>query len=98
MGSPSASHLKLLRCRVPAPMRSVSRSLWHRGMQLLRRHEIGIAEYVLSAMLEWTIGLRRMDPRFRQGDWTGSYLCGPFHGDFSAARPNGHCQLRPHRP
>jgi phosphoglycerate dehydrogenase-like enzyme len=44
-------------------------------------HEIGIAEYVLGAMLEWVIGLRRMDASFRQGDWTGSYLCGPVHGE-----------------
>ncbi len=44
-------------------------------------HEIGIAEYVLAAMLEWTIGLRKMDAQLRQGDWTGSYLCGPRHGE-----------------
>ena len=44
-------------------------------------HEIGIAEYVLGAMLEWVIGLRRLDASFRQGDWTGSYLCGPVHGE-----------------
>jgi phosphoglycerate dehydrogenase-like enzyme len=44
-------------------------------------HEIGIAEYVLGAMLEWTIGLRAMDRNLRQGDWTGSYLCGPVHGE-----------------
>ena len=28
-------------------------------------HEIGIAEYVLGAMLEWTIGMRAMDRRLR---------------------------------
>jgi phosphoglycerate dehydrogenase-like enzyme len=44
-------------------------------------HEIGIAEYVLGAMLEWTIGIRRMDAPLRRGDWTGSYLCGPRHGE-----------------
>lgn len=44
-------------------------------------HEIGIAEYVLAAMLEWTIGLRRLDAEFRQGRWYGSWLCGPRHGD-----------------
>ena len=42
-------------------------------------HEIGIAEYVLAAMLEWTIGLRAMDREFRHGKWAGSYLCGPQH-------------------
>jgi len=44
-------------------------------------HEIGIAEYVLGAMLEWTVGVRRMDARFRSGDWSGSHLCGPRHGE-----------------
>lgn len=36
-------------------------------------HEIGIAEYVLGAMLEWSIGLNGMDRQLRQGDWTGSF-------------------------
>lgn len=44
-------------------------------------HEIGIAEYVLGAMLEWVIGLRRLDAALRAGDWAGSYLCGPRHGE-----------------
>jgi len=44
-------------------------------------HEIGIAEYVLGALLEWTIGTRRLDQQFRQGSWAGSYLCGPRHGE-----------------
>lgn len=48
-------------------------------------HEIGIAEYVLGAMLEWSIGFRRLDPAFRQGDWTGSYICGPHHGELYGA-------------
>jgi len=44
-------------------------------------HEIGIAEYVLSTMLEWTIGAREMDLEFREGNWAGSYLNGPRHGE-----------------
>jgi phosphoglycerate dehydrogenase-like enzyme len=44
-------------------------------------HEIGIAEFVLGAMLEWMIDIRAMDRRLRQGNWTGSYLCGPVHGE-----------------
>jgi phosphoglycerate dehydrogenase-like enzyme len=32
-------------------------------------HEVGIAEYVFAGMLEWTVGLRRRDARFRAGDW-----------------------------
>jgi len=44
-------------------------------------HEIGIAEYVLSAMLQWTIGLPKMDAALRRGEWFGSHLCGPRHGE-----------------
>ena len=44
-------------------------------------HEIGIAEYVLSAMLQWTIGIPRMDAAIRCGEWYGSHLTGPRHGE-----------------
>jgi phosphoglycerate dehydrogenase-like enzyme len=44
-------------------------------------HEIGIAEFVLCAMLERVIDLRSLDDNLRRGDWTGSYLCGPLHGE-----------------
>ena len=44
-------------------------------------HEIGIAEFVLGAMLEWLIGLRQLDATLRQDRWHGSFLCGPRHGD-----------------
>jgi phosphoglycerate dehydrogenase-like enzyme len=44
-------------------------------------HEIGIAEYVLSAMLQWTIGIPKMDAALRRGEWFGSHLCGPRHGE-----------------
>lgn len=50
-------------------------------------HEIGIAEYVFAALLEWQIGLRAMDRRIRQGDWQGTFshpdgprLHGELHG------------------
>jgi phosphoglycerate dehydrogenase-like enzyme len=36
-------------------------------------HETAIAEYVLLAMLEWQIGLRKMDQRFRDGGWGGLF-------------------------
>ncbi len=36
-------------------------------------HETAIAEYVLLAMLEWQIGLRKMDRRFRDGGWGGLF-------------------------
>lgn len=42
-------------------------------------HEVGIAEYILSAMLQWVIGIPRMDSALRQGNWFGSHLCGPRH-------------------
>ena len=44
-------------------------------------HEIGIAEYVLSAMLQWVIGIPHMDAALRRGEWYGSHLCGPRHGE-----------------
>ncbi len=44
-------------------------------------HEIGIAEYVLSAMLQWVIGIPRMDAALRRGEWYGSHLSGPLHGE-----------------
>jgi phosphoglycerate dehydrogenase-like enzyme len=44
-------------------------------------HETGIAEYVLATILEWTIGVRRMEAQFRRGVWHGSFMCGPFHGE-----------------
>ena len=42
-------------------------------------HEIGIAEYILSAMLQWVIGIPRMDAALRRGQWYGSHLSGPRH-------------------
>lgn len=78
----SASHLKLL--QLPgAGTDEIDFSRVPPGTAVCNcyEHEIGIAEYVLGAMLEWTIGLRRMDPQFREGDWAGSYLCGPLHGE-----------------
>jgi phosphoglycerate dehydrogenase-like enzyme len=44
-------------------------------------HEIGIAEYILSAMLQWVINIPRMDAALRRGEWYGSALCGPRHGE-----------------
>jgi len=44
-------------------------------------HEIGIAEYILSAMLQWVIGIPRMDAALRRGQWYGSHLSGPRHDE-----------------
>ena len=42
-------------------------------------HEIGIAEYVMAAMLQWAVGIPEMDAALRRADWHGSHLCGPHH-------------------
>jgi phosphoglycerate dehydrogenase-like enzyme len=44
-------------------------------------HEIGISEYVLAGMLQWTIGIPRMDAALRRDEWFGSHLSGPRHGE-----------------
>jgi phosphoglycerate dehydrogenase-like enzyme len=45
-------------------------------------HEIGIAEYVVAAMLEWEIGLSRHAAALREGRWTDGFAksC-PLHGE-----------------
>jgi len=44
-------------------------------------HEIGIAEYVLSGMLQWAIRIPTMDAALRRDEWFGSHLSGPRHGE-----------------
>ena len=47
-------------------------------------HEIGISEYVMLAMLEWSVRLCALDAGFRDGDWTPSViLLGPTHGELA---------------
>lgn len=78
----SASHLKLL--QLPgAGTDEIDFTRVPQGTAVCNcyEHEIGIAEYVLGTMLEWTIGARHMDQTFRQGNWAGSYLTGPRHGE-----------------
>jgi phosphoglycerate dehydrogenase-like enzyme len=80
--APAASRLKLL--QLPgAGIDAIDFAKVPAGVSVCNcfEHEIGIAEYVLGAMLEWTIDIRGMDRRLRQADWTGSYLCGPVHGE-----------------
>ena len=80
---PSASHLSCCSCPVPAPMRSISRWV-PPGTAVCNcyEHEIGIAEYVLGAMLEWTIGAA---PHGRRASAmrTGAVLtcADPVHGE-----------------
>jgi len=46
------------------------------------QHESAIAEYVMLAMLEWQIGLREIDDRFRREGWGGRYPAGGlFHNE-----------------
>ena len=44
-------------------------------------HEIGISEYILAGMLQWAIGIPRMDAALRGNEWFGSHLSGPRHGE-----------------
>ena len=45
-------------------------------------HEIGISEYVVAALLEREIGLRRMDAALRRGEWRDGFVLGaPLHGE-----------------
>ena len=47
-------------------------------------HETGIAEYVLLAMLEWSIRMHDLDAGFRRGDWSPSVIMiGPTHGELA---------------
>jgi phosphoglycerate dehydrogenase-like enzyme len=47
-------------------------------------HEIGISEYVLAAMLQWTVGLAGRDARFRAGSWADSPRAGaPFRPELA---------------
>ncbi len=40
-------------------------------------HEVGIAEYVLGAMLAWTRGFARLDAALRRGIWESQWAVGP---------------------
>jgi len=45
-------------------------------------HESAIAEYILLGMLEWSLGLRKMDANFRVNGWGGKMPgSGPLHGE-----------------
>ena len=47
-------------------------------------HEIGISEYVLAAMLHWTVDLAGRDPRFWGGSWADSpRLAAPFRPELA---------------
>jgi phosphoglycerate dehydrogenase-like enzyme len=53
----------------------------------VHEHETGIGEYAMLAMLEWSIGLARLDAGFRRGDWTGGVaVAGNTHVELSGKR------------
>jgi phosphoglycerate dehydrogenase-like enzyme len=79
---PAAPHLKLL--QLPgAGLDEIDLGLVPPGAAVCNcfEHEIGMAKFVLCAMLERVIDLRALDASLRRGEWTGSYLCGPLHGE-----------------
>jgi phosphoglycerate dehydrogenase-like enzyme len=50
----------------------------------VHEHEIGVSEYVLLAMLDWNVGLARLDARLRGGNWTGGVaVAGHTHGELA---------------
>jgi phosphoglycerate dehydrogenase-like enzyme len=40
-------------------------------------HEVGIAEYVIGAIVAWSRGLCRLDRRLRRGEWESQWAAGP---------------------
>lgn len=54
----------------------------HTSVCNVYEHEIGIAEFIVLAMLEWEIRLSRMDAELRKGLWTSSFSQNaPLHGE-----------------
>ena len=45
-------------------------------------HEVGISEYVMAGILDWTVGLAEFDGRFRGGAWDDSpRFSAPYRGE-----------------
>jgi phosphoglycerate dehydrogenase-like enzyme len=73
----AATHLKLV--QVPgAGVERVDRSALPAGALLANAygHEVGIAEYVIGAMLALTREFSRLDAALRQGDWPSQWAVG----------------------
>ncbi|UCD69437.1 MAG: phosphoglycerate dehydrogenase [Betaproteobacteria bacterium] len=56
----------------------------HAAICNVYEHEIGMAEYVIAAMLQWVIPLHELQDTLRRGRWQGSHLFGPMHGELFA--------------
>ena len=81
-GMPSAPALKLLQLPGAGTDDIVFDAVpRHASVCNVYEHEIGIAEYVLAAMLHFTVQVPRLDAALRRGHWWGSHLCGPRHAE-----------------
>ncbi len=72
-GLPPAPKLKLL--QVPASgLDAIDRAALPEGCALCNayEHDVAIGEYVLGAMLAWTLDLRAKSDRFKAGSWADS--------------------------
>src|SRR3989441_3308690 len=73
----AAKRLKLV--QVPgAGLDRIDRAALPAGTALANAygHEVGIAEYVLGAMLAWTRGFARLDAALREGRWESQWAVG----------------------
>ena len=61
-------------------------------------HDIGVSEYVMAAMLYFTIGLVSKSERFRSGSWADSPRVGASFSAGACRQDGRHDRLRPHRP
>ncbi|MCC2663652.1 MAG: hypothetical protein K0S35_1574 [Geminicoccaceae bacterium] len=83
--SPPAPKLQLIQLPV-AGLDAVDLGAVPQGCRVCNvfEHEIGISEYVLAAMLHFTVGLAGRDQRFRAGSWADSpRLAAPFRPELA---------------
>ena len=83
--TPPAPRLRLLQTPV-AGLDAVELAAVPAGAAICNvyEHEVGIAEYVLAGMLEWTVGLAGRSARFKAGSWAESpRLDGATRGELS---------------
>ncbi|MBV8764965.1 MAG: phosphoglycerate dehydrogenase [Hyphomicrobiales bacterium] len=82
---PQAPRLRLIQSPVSGHDRVVAAAIPPQCVFCnVHEHEIAVGEYVMLAMLEWQIGLARLDAGFRAGDWTGGVaVAGHTHGELA---------------
>src|SRR5438876_10619449 len=96
-----ARRLKLV--QVPgAGLERIDRAALPAGTALANAygHEVGIAEYVLGAMLALTRGFVRLDAALRRGAWESQWAVGTAAAAVAGAgrQDPRHSRLRAHRP